>query len=399
MNHTHLAPTRFGPVDLLAEAVAGLVARPSRTAVTVLAPVLGVAALVVVLGVTASAGSRIVETFDIFEATSVRIESADPLMAARLPTDADARLTRLAGVTAAGTLHELPAGSVLIRRPPTDAPGDPARPVSVVVATPGIFPSSGALVATGRTYDHGHVQRRDQVAVLGPGAARRLELFRVDGLPTIIVNDQPIAVIGILADAPGATELLDAVILSHLDRVEAAASTVLVRTEPGAAALIGRQSPVALAPTDPESLRALVPPEPQRLRRSIEGDLTRLTTLIAVVMLLVGAAGIANVTLVSVLERTHEIGLRRAVGATRRHIATQFLTESTALGLLGGLVGTSLGVIVVATVAAGADWTPVLDPWIPIAGPILGALTGLLAGTYPALRATRLPPATALSQR
>ena len=111
--------------------------------------------------------------------------------------------------------------------------------------------------------------------------------------------------------------------------------------------------------------------------------------------LIVGAIGIGNITLVSVIERTGEIGLRRAIGATRRHIAAQFLLESASLGVIGGILGASLGILIVVAVSAYQVWTPVLDPAAPFLAPLIGGAIGLVSGTYPALRAARLEPVEA----
>ena len=112
--------------------------------------------------------------------------------------------------------------------------------------------------------------------------------------------------------------------------------------------------------------------------------------------LIVGAIGIGNITLVSVIERTGEIGLRRAIGATRGHIAAQFLLESTSLGIIGGILGASLGILFVVAVSAYQVWTPVLDPAAPILAVLVGGAIGLVSGTYPALRAARMEPAEAV---
>jgi ABC-type antimicrobial peptide transport system permease subunit len=160
--------------------------------------------------------------------------------------------------------------------------------------------------------------------------------------------------------------------------------------------LVARQAPTALSPSDPRLLKVAAPPDPRRLRGAIAKDLNALFLLLGGVSLLVGAIGIANVTLVSVLERVGEIGLRRALGAARRHIAAQFLLESTTMGLAGGIIGASVGTLVIVGVSAYNTWTPVLDPWVPLGAPVLGALIGLLSGTYPSLRAASLEPVEAL---
>ncbi|MFJ5829702.1 ATP-binding cassette domain-containing protein [Streptomyces sp. NPDC093089] len=124
--------------------------------------------------------------------------------------------------------------------------------------------------------------------------------------------------------------------------------------------------------------------------------LDELFLLPAFICLFVGTVGIANTTLVAVLERTGEIGLRRALGARARHVAAQFLLESGTWGALGGLIGTALGILTVVPVALARSWTPVIDLGFVAAAPFLGLATGLLAGLYPAWRASRIQPVEAL---
>jgi ABC-type antimicrobial peptide transport system permease subunit len=238
------------------------------------------------------------------------------------------------------------------------------------------------------------------VAVLGPGAAQRLNVTRVDNSPAIFVGDESLAVVGVLGDIARQPELLSAIIIPNSvarDRFGlAAVEEVHIEVEIGAAELIGAQAAMALAPNTPDQLRVAVPPSPSRVRSDVESDVNSLFLILGGVSLLVGAIGIANVTLVSVLERTGEIGLRRALGATRRHIALQFLSESVALGALAGLLGTSVGVLTVVIISATREWSPVLDPSLPLAAPALGAVIGLLAGTYPAWKAASTEPIAAL---
>ena len=135
---------------------------------------------------------------------------------------------------------------------------------------------------------------------------------------------------------------------------------------------------------------------PRRVQPAIADDVQSLFLLLGAVTLIVGGVGIANTTLVGVLERTGEIGLRRALGAGRREIGRHFLTESTLLGVVSGVIGGSSGIVVVVAIAAAKSRVPVLDPWLPIEAASGGAGLGLLARLYSAWRASRMQPANAI---
>ena len=402
------ARSTFSARDLLNEATVALTARPARTLLTALGTVLGVAALVATLGLAKTAGSQIVERFDELSATRVLVRPDDrdtfgpnDQVLNPIPWDSQDRLERLNGVTAAGTKSAVDLGGELSRSVPVIDPlGQSEFQVPMIAASSGMFGAVKAELATGRYFDEGHNERGDAVAVLGPAAAQRLNINRVDSQPAIFVGDRSLAVIGILADVAREPDLLSAIIVPDgFARPRyglVAPEEVHVDVAVGAAQLIGSQAAIALAPNQPDQLRISVPRSPDAVRNDVEGDVNALFLVLGGISLLVGAIGIANVTLVSVLERTGEIGLRRALGATRRHVATQFIFESAALGALAGLIGASLGVLVVVVVSSTREWTPVLDGWIPLVAPLAGALVGLIAGAYPAWKASAIEPITAL---
>jgi macrolide transport system ATP-binding/permease protein len=398
------AGPQMGARDLLGEAFAGLLARPARVTLTVLGTVIGVGALVATLGLSKTAGSQIVGHFDALAATDVVVSPSVRGGGAQgtvIPWDAEARLRRLNGVVAAGTIADVDVRGALVRSVPINDPlaaGATQLPMKAV--SPGAFQAVRAHLSAGRFFDAGHSERRDRVVVLGVNAAKQVGISRVDDQPAIFIGDRLYLVIGLLDAVRRQPTLLGAVIMPEgTARREfglQAPSLVQVETRIGAVDLIARQAPVALSPADPKLLKVAAPPDPRELRGEVKNDLNALFLLLGGVSLLVGAIGIANVTLVSVLERVGEIGLRRALGAGRRHVAEQFLLESTAMGLAGGVIGASVGTLVIVAVSAANTWTPVLDPWVPLGAPLLGALIGLVSGTYPALRAAALEPVEAL---
>jgi macrolide transport system ATP-binding/permease protein len=390
--------------DLLNEAVAGLFARPVRMVLTILGTVIGLAALVATIGLSRTASQQIIGRFDELAATEITV-TAKPAPEGQpandLPWDAPARLARLNGVVAAGTVSTVDVGDELVSASPVSDPLTRSTfKLAVEAVSPELFTAIRATVRTGRLLDDGHGLRREQVAVLGPNAADELGITRIDQLPALRIGDRAFLVIGILDSVKRRYDLRSAVLLPEGTarslyglRVP---ESVVVETRVGATSLLSRQVPFALRPDAPTGLRVASPEQPQRLRGGVRSDLDVLFLLLSGVSLLVGAIGIANVTLVSVMERTGEVGLRRALGATRRHIAAQFLLESAAMGVVGGILGASVGLLVVVAVAAYNSWTPVMDPVAPLLAPLIGGVVGLLAGAYPAMRAARLEPVEAL---
>ena len=397
--------TRIGAVDLADEALFGLLARPGRSVLTALGTVLAVGTLVAVLGLTATAAGQVGERFDLLKATQVTVADArgpgaDP-SAPAFPEDADTRAARLNGVEAAGVRWTVPtAGHVAATPRRTDRGID----VPVVAVTPGLFAAAGAHVAVGRTFDGYAQDRRAAVAVLGSAVAVRLGIASLDAHPAVFLGGSALTVIGIVDDATRAPELALSVLvpastataLWGAPAVGQDGATMLVATAPGAATQVAGEVALAVRPDEPAALAAVPPPDPHELREAIDTDLQSLFLVLAGVCLVIGAVGIANTTLVAVMERVPEIGLRRAVGARGIHVAGQFLTESGALGLLGGILGTCAGLVVVAAVALSRQWTPVLPTAVMLAAPGIGLATGLLAGVYPALRAAAIEPAEAL---
>lgn len=389
--------------DLFDEAIAGMFARPGRMILTMLGIVIGLTALVATIGLSRTASNRIITQFDELAATEIVVtvkSGPASVQPEAIPWDAPARLLRLNGVVAAGTLSAVDVGGALVSSSlVTDPRSQTDFKLSVQAASPGLFTAVRADLEAGRFPDLEHSNRAERVAVLGPGAARRLGIVGVEQLPAITIGDNLYLVIGILRGVGRQPDLLGSVIIpedtARHDFGLTSPRSVIVETQIGATSLIAQQIPLALRPDNPSVLKIVYPPEPQRVRDAVQSDLNILFLMLGGLSLVVGAIGIGNITLVSVIERISEIGLRRSIGATRGHIAVQFLLESTSLGVIGGILGASLGILIVVAVSAYQVWTPVLDPAAPFLAPLIGGAIGLVSGTYPALRAAHLEPVEA----
>jgi putative ABC transport system permease protein len=256
------------------------------------------------------------------------------------------------------------------------------------------------------TYENDTTQH---VAMIDTGTANALGIStaRLPSHPAVFVDGIAYTVIGIYSSAQRVVSSESAMLIPENTALadygnpqpgigNQDEAQMVVATGIGAAQTVARQIAAAELPADPSRLVVTSPPNPQNLQSEVTGDLAGLFLILALISLLIGAVGIANTTLVAVLERTEEIGLRRALGARPRHIAVQFLAESTALGTLGGLIGTCIGVGIVVIFAATKNWTAVLNPVYTLPAPLIGSVVGLLAGSYPALRAARTSPLAAL---
>ncbi len=399
-----LAGPRLRPRDLGTEVLAGLLQRPGRSALTMLGTVLGIGAFVAIVGLSQVASGQIGKQFNTLGATQVTVVDVAAARAHTptldFPPNADALVSRIHGVLGAGVWWPIIFQRATVSVLP--GPGEQSWGMPVDAVSPGLLPASGAHLSSGvliNQFDESHTQN---VAVLGQSAAAQLHISNLANAPAIFIAGQPFTVIGIITGDARLPQFNFGVAIPESTALRlwglpnGQAAQMLIHTRLGAAHVVAQQAPVAIRPDNPTLLSALAPANLGHLQHAVTTNLNTLFLALAGISLVVGAVGIANTTLVAVLERAGEIGLRRALGARPRHIGMQFLAESTALGLFGGLIGSACGVVTILTVTIAHHWTALLDPRLVAVAPLAGGVIGLLAGLYPALRASALEPAEAL---
>jgi putative ABC transport system permease protein len=382
-------------------AVVGLRTRRLRVALSALGVAIGIAAMVAVLGISDSSKAGLVAELNALGTNLLTVTPGQTFLgqAAELPEAAAGAVGNLSSVRSAAAVTDVSAASV--RRNPYIEAAETGG-ITVEAADPGLLATLGGRVERGRFLDAGN--ERFPLVVLGTVAAQRL------GVNTLNVNGRPVqvylggtwfTVAGVLAPLPLAPEIERAALIGYpiahqLFHTSRHASTLYVRAEPELVPTAASLLAGTADPQNPEQTQVSRPSDALQARADAQSTLTAVFLALGAVALLVGGVGIANVMVISVIERRPEIGLRRALGARAVHIGVQFLGESVLLSLLGGTVGIGLGAAATAGYASTQDWAIVVPITSVVGGVGVALILGALAGLYPAVRAARLAPAAAL---
>jgi putative ABC transport system permease protein len=278
-------------------------------------------------------------------------------------------------------------------------PSTETKGLTTLAADPSLPATVGATLADGVFLDA--ASARYPAVVLGSTAARRLGISRAGGGVQVMLGQRRFTVVGILDPVTLAPGLDTAALVGfeaarrYLDD-EGDVSSLYVRSDPEDVDDVQSVLALTASPEHPDEVDVTRPSDAIEARAAAKSAFTSLFLGLGAVALLVGGVGIANVMVISVLERRSEIGLRRALGATRRHLGIQFLTESLLLSLAGGIAGAALGGAVAAAYASSRGWEVVVPPVVLAGGVLAAVAVGAIAGLYPALRAARLAPVDAL---
>ena len=386
------------PRDVLASGSIGLRTRRLRAALSVLGISIGIASIVAVLGISGSTQANLLGEIDALGTNLLTAAPGQQVLggSAQLYPGAVTKLAHISGVQSAAGVYQVPNAAPLRTRYISSLQ---TGGLGVEAADPTLLDALRSRLASG-TFLSPATSNYPGV-VLGSTAAHQLGLSSLADHPLLYIQGQWFAVIGILKPLPLAPELNPQVLigLPVAERIFGtlnAATTIYVRANTNAVTSVRGLLAVSANPEHPENVQVSRPSDALSARAAAQGSYDTLLLGLGLVALLVGGVGIANVMVISVLERRGEIGLRRALGATRPDIAGQFLTESLLLSLLGGLAGAAIGVAVTAGYAAIKALPTTLSA-TALGGGIGAALTiGAVAGIYPALRASRLAPTEAL---
>jgi putative ABC transport system permease protein len=398
-----MTSNRTGPskklrlADLGRLAAVGLRTRKLRAGLSALGIAIGVAAIVAVLGLSSSSSAGLLAEISKLGTNLLTVTNGQSLtgQTAELPKVAPAMIGRIGPVTSVeetGSVSANVFGSPLISPIDTNA-------LSVEAASLSLLPTVGTSVGDGRYLNA--ATAREPVAVLGAVAAQRLGVDRIYSGERIWLDNKWFYVAGVLRPAVLAPQIDSSVLVGfpaaeHYLGFDGHPSTIYVRASTDQVAAVQSVLAATANPENPNQVNVSQPSAALVAQADAQGAFDDLFLGLGAVALLVGAVGVANIMVISVLERRSEIGLRRALGATEGHIRIQFLSESILLALLGGAVGVGVGVLSTAVYASAKGWTVVVPVLAWGGGFGAAILIGAVAGLLPALRAARMSPTEAL---
>jgi putative ABC transport system permease protein len=390
-----LAASRLLAADVVRVGGIGLRTRRLRAALSALGIAIGIAAMVAVLAISESSKADLIATLDRLGTNLLRVAPGQTIFGedAKLPGQAERMIGRIAPVEEVSAVETVDA---TVRRSPYISEEETGG-IGVAAADVDLPKTVGATLRAGVFLDS--ASSHYPAVVLGSIAAERLGIDRVG--VNVWLRDQWFTVVGILDPVELAPDLdrsalVGLPIAKEILGAEGSPSTIYVRANPDDLDDVREVLGATAKPEHPEEVEVSRPSDALEARAAAKTAFTSLFLGLGAVALLVGGVGIANVMVISVLERRSEIGLRRALGATKGHIRVQFLAESLMLAAAGGAAGVALGALITVAYAASRGWQAVVPWYVPFGGVAAAVAIGAVAGLYPAMRAARLAPTEAL---